>query len=151
MCLSFIIHRSSFILHHSTFIINHASQCSRRQYHRSAGRGVCRVPSFGRSGGRGLVVRAVGPVVRCETRILARAGDRVVLCTWALRRIKRGEAVPTGRKLAWAGPGAFHCCFSSPAPTDWLVYRRIVRNEAQQFSMLWFRYLTHGGRRRPTS
>ena len=61
---------------------------------------------------------------------------------WALRRIKRDPAALTGRKLAWAGL-SLSLLFVVAAPTDWLVYRRIVRNEARQFSTLWFRYLTH--------
>ncbi len=61
---------------------------------------------------------------------------------WALRRIKRDPAALTGRKLAWAGL-SLSLVFIVAAPTDWLVYRRIVRNEARQFSTLWFRYLTH--------
>jgi hypothetical protein len=62
---------------------------------------------------------------------------------WALRRIKKDEAALAGRRLAWAGL-VLSLLFFVAAPTDWLVYRRIVRNEAKQFCTLWFRYLTLG-------
>jgi len=31
--------------------------------------------------------------------------------------------------------------FAAAAPSDWLAYRRTVRDEARQFSSLWFRFL----------
>ncbi len=45
-----------------------------------------------------------------------------------------------GRKLAWAGL-VLSLLFLAAAPADWFTYRWMVRNEARQFSALWFRYL----------
>jgi hypothetical protein len=65
------------------------------------------------------------------------------LSWWALRRIHRGEAATTGRRLARIGL-VLSLLFLVAAPTDWLVYRRMVRNEARQFCTLWFGYLAAG-------
>jgi hypothetical protein len=62
--------------------------------------------------------------------------------SWALRRINRDSTALTGRKLAWAGV-SLSLLLMVAAPTDWLVYRRVVRDEARQFCTLWLRYLTH--------
>ncbi len=49
----------------------------------------------------------------------------------------------TGQKLAWAGL-SLSLLFVVAAPTDWLVHRQMVRQEARQFSDLWFHYLATG-------
>ncbi len=59
---------------------------------------------------------------------------------WALRRIQKHPAEYTGRTLAWAGL-SFSLLLAAAAPTDWLVFRRMVRDEARQFSAQWFHYL----------
>ena len=61
---------------------------------------------------------------------------------WALRRIKNNPEALTGRKLAWAGL-SLSLLFAVAAPTDWLVYSHVVRNEARQVSLSWLQYLTH--------
>jgi len=59
-----------------------------------------------------------------------------------LRRIQRDPLALTGRRLAWVGL-SLSLLVAAAAPTDWLIYRRIVRDEARQFSSLWLRCLTH--------
>jgi hypothetical protein len=63
----------------------------------------------------------------------------VLLSALAIRRIKRNDSL-TGRKMATAGL-VLSLLFGAAAPSDWLLYRRIVRNEARQFSWLWFEFL----------
>jgi hypothetical protein len=91
----------------------------------------------------GLLFGLLAPLALLWQLCWAAPAIGLFFSVWALRRIKRGEAAATGRKLAWAGL-ALSLLFVVAAPTDWLVYRRIVRNEARQFCTLWFRYLTHG-------
>lgn len=59
---------------------------------------------------------------------------------WALRRIRKNAPAMTGRKIALAGL-ALSLLFLVAAPSDWLAYRSIIRDEARQFSALWFKYL----------
>ena len=63
------------------------------------------------------------------------------LSWWALRRIRKSASAMAGRKMAMAGL-ALSLLFLAAAPTDWLVYRWMIRDEARQFSGLWFKYLT---------
>jgi len=58
----------------------------------------------------------------------------------ALRRIHREQPALGGRKIALAGL-YLALFFGVLAPSDWFVYRRLVWNEARQFSALWFQYL----------
>lgn len=67
----------------------------------------------------------------------------LIFSWWALRRIARGDAVTTGRRLAQIG-FVLSLVFLVAAPTDMLVYRRAVCSEARHVSEIWFRYLTHG-------
>ncbi len=62
---------------------------------------------------------------------------------WALRRIARNDEALTGKGLAWAGL-AVSLLLGAAAPTDWAVYRRLIREEARQFTAQWFRYATRG-------
>ena len=59
---------------------------------------------------------------------------------WALRRIKKSAPALIGRKGALLGL-VLSTIFLAAAPTDWLVYRKVVRDEARQFADLWFQYL----------
>jgi hypothetical protein len=139
---------SSFIVHNSSFIIQHSSLTMRPSV---PDVNITDPQDAEYAAYRPLAVQAVvgllfglsAPLALLDPAFWLAPVIGLFFCTWALRRIKRGEAAPTGRKLAWAGL-ALSLLFLVAAPTDWLVYRRIVRNEAQQFSMLWFRYLTHG-------
>jgi hypothetical protein len=63
----------------------------------------------------------------------------VVLSGLAVRRIKRDDSL-TGGRMAATGL-ALSLMFAAAAPTDYLLYRRIVRNEARQVSDLWFQFL----------
>jgi hypothetical protein len=59
----------------------------------------------------------------------------------ALRRIRAAAPAVAGRKMALAG-FLLSLLFLSAAVGDWWVYRRMVAQEAQQFTALWFRYVT---------
>lgn len=63
----------------------------------------------------------------------------IILSGWALRRIKKSDSL-TGRKMALTGL-LLSLLFAAAAPSNALAYRRTVRNEARQFSSLWFRFL----------
>jgi hypothetical protein len=59
---------------------------------------------------------------------------------WALRRINRTAPAISGRRMALGGL-MLSLVFLAAAPADWLVYRWMVRGEARQFSVEWFKYL----------
>jgi hypothetical protein len=61
----------------------------------------------------------------------------------ALRRIRRDEAALAGRGLARAGL-ALSLLFAVAAPTDWFLYRYLVRREALRFAGYWFQLLGEG-------
>jgi hypothetical protein len=136
----FITHHSSFIIHHSSFImrpsvpdvhITDPQDAEFAAYRVLTGQAVV-----------GLIFGLLAPLALVDPVLWAVPAIGVFFSVWALRRIKRDAATLTGRKLAWAGL-SLSLLFAVAAPTDWLVYRRIIRDEAQQFSALWFRYLTH--------
>ncbi len=58
----------------------------------------------------------------------------------AIQRIAANAPALLGRKAALAGL-AFSVIALCAAPADWIVYRRLVRQEARQFADLWFDYL----------
>ena len=91
----------------------------------------------------GLLFGLLAPLALLGPAFWAVPAISLFFCNWALRRIKRDETALTGRKLAWVGLSLSLLCIVA-APTDWLVYRRAVRQEARQFSDLWFHYLAHG-------
>jgi hypothetical protein len=91
----------------------------------------------------GLIFGLLSPLALLSTAFWALPAIGVFFGGWALRRIKRDPAALTGRKLAWAGL-SLSLLFAAAAPADVLVYRSIVRDEARQFSSLWFRYVTRG-------
>jgi hypothetical protein len=72
--------------------------------------------------------------------ILPLAG--LILSASGLRRIARDPTALTGRKMAWTGL-LISLVVAVAAPTDWLYYRWVLRNDARQFSSLWLRCLTH--------
>ena len=90
----------------------------------------------------GLLFGLLAPVALFDPMLWAVPAAGVFFSGWALRRIKRDPLALTGRKLAWVGL-SLSLLFVTAAPADWLSYRRIVRNEARQFSSLWLRCVTH--------
>ncbi|MEN6407818.1 MAG: hypothetical protein ABFC77_15285 [Thermoguttaceae bacterium] len=58
---------------------------------------------------------------------------------WAVRRIQKNPSL-AGRPLATVGI-VLSLLFLAAAPTEWLVYRKAVRDEARVFSAAWFKYL----------
>ena len=89
----------------------------------------------------GLIFGLLSPVALIDPMLWAIPLLGVVFSGWALRRIKNNAPAMTGRKMALVGL-AFSLLLAAAAPADWSVYRRMVRNEAEQFSALWFRYIT---------
>jgi hypothetical protein len=90
----------------------------------------------------GLLFGLLAPLALLDPVLWAVPALGVFFSGWALRRIHRDPLALTGRKLAWAGL-LLSLLLAAAAPTDCLICRRIVRNEARQFSALWLRCLTH--------
>jgi hypothetical protein len=90
----------------------------------------------------GLILGLLGLLAFLNPMFWAVPALGVFFSGWALRRIKRDPLALTGQKLAWAGL-SLSLVVAIAAPTDWLVYRHIVRNEARQFSSLWLQCLIH--------
>jgi hypothetical protein len=90
----------------------------------------------------GLLFGLLAPLAMLSEWLWAMPALGLFFSSWALRRLKRDPEALTGRKLAWVGL-SISLLFAVAAPTDWLVYRRAVSNEARQFADLWFRYVTH--------
>ena len=61
----------------------------------------------------------------------------------ALRRIARDAPALSGRRTALAGL-VLSVLFSAAVPANWLVYRWLVRCEAQRFAACWFEFLADG-------
>ena len=55
----------------------------------------------------------------------------------------RANSFLTGRRLALAGLW-LSVVFAAAGPSDWLVHRRLLRNEARQFAAVWFHDLQQG-------
>jgi hypothetical protein len=90
----------------------------------------------------GLVCGLLAPLAMVDSLLWILPALGVLLSGSAIRRIKKSDAALTGRRMATAGL-ILSLVFAAAAPTNWLVYRRMVRNEARQFSALWFQFLTH--------
>lgn len=91
----------------------------------------------------GFLFGLLSPLALVNTAFWLLPAIGLVFSWWGLRRIRRGEAATTGRRLARIGL-VLSLLFLVAAPTDLLVYRRMVRKEAQQFCTLWFGYLAAG-------
>jgi hypothetical protein len=89
----------------------------------------------------GLIFGLLSPLALVDPMLWGFPAVGIVVSVWALRRIKKDDSL-TGRKMTLAGL-TLSLLFAVAAPTDWLEYRRIVRNEARQFSSLWFQFLIH--------
>jgi hypothetical protein len=87
-----------------------------------------------------LIFGLLAPLAMIDVMLWAIPALGVILGWWALRRIKKNAPGMTGRKMALTGL-ALSLMFLVAAPGDWLAYRSMIRDEAQQFSALWFKYL----------
>jgi hypothetical protein len=67
----------------------------------------------------------------------------IFFSVWALRRIKKNPSAVAGRKRALFGLTLAMLSIAA-APTDYFVYRRIVRNQARQVADAWLSYLVKG-------
>jgi hypothetical protein len=88
----------------------------------------------------GLLLGLLAPIVLVTQAawVLAIAG--VVVNAMALRRIAANAPALMGRKAALVGL-ALSVAFGVAVPVDWLLYRRLVRDEARQFAAIWFDFL----------
>ena len=136
-----IIARDSSIINHQSSIclmrpsvpdvhITDSEDAERAAYRALAGQAVL-----------GLIFGLLSPLALVDPMLWWIPALGVVLSVWALRRIKKSDSL-TGRKMAVAGL-MLSLLFAAAAPTDLLAYRRMVRNEARQFSSLWFQFLIH--------
>jgi hypothetical protein len=89
----------------------------------------------------GLIFGLLAPLALVDPLLWGIPVLGAILSVCALRHIRKNAPALTGRKLAIVGL-TLSLLFAAAAPTDWLVYRRLLRDEAQQFSTLWFRLLT---------
>jgi hypothetical protein len=89
----------------------------------------------------GLIFGLLAPLALIDPTLWTVPALGMLLSVRALRRIRRSEPALAGRKLALAGL-ALSLLFLTAAPTDWLVHRWRVRNEATELAGLWFRCLT---------
>ena len=89
----------------------------------------------------GLLLGLSAPLAMIDPMLWSIPALGVFFSWWALRRIQSGDTGITGRKMAITGL-AFSLFFLAAAPGDRLVYRWLVRNEARQFSAVWFEYIT---------
>jgi hypothetical protein len=90
----------------------------------------------------GLIFGLLAPLAMVDPMLWSVPLLGSLLSIGALRRIKRLAPELTGRKMALGGL-ALSLVFLTAAPANWLAYRKMVRDEARQFSALWFKYLTH--------
>jgi hypothetical protein len=90
----------------------------------------------------GLVFALLGPLAVLDPALWAVPMLGTLFSFWALRRIKRDPQALVGRKLAWVGL-TLSLLMTTAAPTDWLVCRYTIRNEARQFSSSWLQFLMH--------
>ena len=88
----------------------------------------------------GLIFGLLAPLAMIDPMLWAAPVLGAMFSWWALRRIKKNAPALAGRKIAMAGL-TLSLLFLAAAPTDWLVYRGMIRDEARQFSALWFKYL----------
>lgn len=89
----------------------------------------------------GLIIGLMSPLALVDPLLYAIPVTGMLVSYWAIRRIKKSDLL-TGRKIAIAGL-LLSLVFVVAVPTDWIVYRRMVRAEARQFSSLWFQFVTH--------
>lgn len=87
-----------------------------------------------------LIFGLLAPLAMIDIMLWAIPALGVILGWWALRRIRKNTPGMTGRKIALTGL-ALSLLFLMAAPGDWLAYRSMVRDEAKQFSSMWFKYL----------
>ncbi len=88
----------------------------------------------------GLIFGLLAPLALIDTLLWIMPALGLFFSCWAIRRIKNNASALTGRGMAMAGL-TISLLIAVAAPTEWLVYRCRVRDEARQFSALWFRYL----------
>ena len=89
----------------------------------------------------GLILGLLAPLALVDPAFWSIPAFGTFFGGWAIRRIKNHAGELAGRKMALAG-FTLSLLFAAMAPTDWFVYRWMVRSEARQFSALWFKCLT---------
>jgi hypothetical protein len=88
----------------------------------------------------GLIFGLLAPLAMIDPLLWVLPAVGTVVSFWGLRRIWNCGGELLGRKLAWAGL-VLSLLFLAAAPADLFTYRRMIGNEARQFSALWFRCL----------
>jgi hypothetical protein len=87
-----------------------------------------------------LIFGLLSPVALIDPLLWAVPLLGLLFSVWALRRIKRYAPAMIGRKAALSAL-ALSLLFAAAAPADWLLYRKLVGDEARQVADLWFRCL----------
>lgn len=89
----------------------------------------------------GLLFGLISPLAMIDVMLWLIPALGLLFSWLALRRIKKAGSEIGGRKMALCGL-TLSVLFLAAAPSDWLAYRRMVAEEARQFSTQWFRYVT---------
>jgi hypothetical protein len=89
----------------------------------------------------GLIFGLLAPLAMVDVTLWSIPVLGALFAVWALRRTKKSEPAIGGRKMALCGL-TLSIIFLAAAPSDWLAYRRMVAEEARQFSAQWFRFVT---------
>lgn len=85
----------------------------------------------------GLVIGLLSAAALLDPMAWALPAAGLVVSLVALMRIARNPAALAGRKVAWAGL-TLSLLFAAAAPSDWCLYRYLVRREALVFARPWF-------------
>jgi hypothetical protein len=91
----------------------------------------------------GLILGLLSPAAMVDTILWSVPFAGVLVSIYALMRIRRNADLLTGRKVALWGLW-LSLCFAAAAPADRFYYRYRVRQEAIQFTALWFDLLAEG-------
>ena len=91
----------------------------------------------------GLILGLLAPLAMLDRVLWTIPGLGILVGCFALYRIARESPAMFGRKAAIVGL-TLSIFFVAAAPTDWFVYRGMVRREAGQFGLDWFRCLAEG-------
>ena len=88
----------------------------------------------------GLVLGLLSAVALLDPLAWLLPAAGIVVSLIAIVRIARNPQTFTGQKLAWTGL-ALSLLFAAAGPTDWYLYRYLVRREALAFARPWFQLI----------
>ncbi len=90
----------------------------------------------------GLILGLLAPLAMLDPLLWIEPPLGVLVGALALWQVSQHTPVLLGRKAAVVGL-TLSLFFATAAPTNWMVFRYLVRREARQFAGYWFEYLAH--------